>query len=135
MTKEFQIIGSLKGLDDLRVHLEKTALAWSLSQNQLVEINLILEEICSNYIEHGESNALNSIKIQLILENSLLSIRITDEGPEFDPTTVSDPDVHLPIDKRKAGGLGLYFVKHYTDSISYRRINNTNNLFIEKKIK
>ncbi len=135
MTENFQITNSMNGLNDLRLKLERIASAWSLSQTQLFEINLVLEEICMNYIEHTENAENSCIGVELVLENSTVFITITDTGPEFDPTKVADPDVCLPAHKRKAGGLGLYLVRHYIDKISYKRTNDTNVLFIEKKLK
>ena len=134
LVEEFQIINSVKGLNELRVNVERIAFSWSLSKKQLFEIHLIIEEVCANYIEHVESNVLSFIGVELCLEKSKILITITDNGPEFDPTKMTDPNVHLPIDERTAGGLGLYLVRHYSDSISYRRTNNTNILIIEKKL-
>lgn len=134
MDECFQIINSIRSLDDLRVRLRRIAKAWSLSKRQLFEINLIIEEICMNYIEHSECVANSSIGVHLSLGESVVSITITDKGPGFDPTKVSDSDVCLPMEQRKAGGLGLCLVKHFTDKISYVRVNDTNTLCIEKKI-
>ena len=130
----FQIQNSGKGLDELRVHLEEIASSWSLSKKQLFEINLIIEEIYTNYTEHAENNRLYPVKVKLCREKDKLGITITDQGPEFDPTGTTDPDVTLPIDQRETGGLGLYLVRHYTDTITYTRTDNTNTLHIEKKL-
>ncbi len=132
--EEFQIQNFSKGLDELRVNLGRIASSWSLSKKQLFEINLIVEEIYANYTEHVENNTIHPVEIKLCREKDKLVITITDQGPEFDPTKIPDPDVHLPIDQRKAGGLGLYLVKHYADTISYTRTDNTNILHIEKKL-
>ena len=134
IVEEFQIQNSSKGLDELRVNLERIASSWSLSKKQLFEINLIIEEIYANYTEHVENNTMHPVEIKLCREKDKLIIAITDHGPEFDPTKTPDPDVHLPIDKRKAGGLGLYLVKYYADSISYSRTDKTNILHIKKKL-
>jgi serine/threonine-protein kinase RsbW len=132
--EEFQILNSGKGLDQLRLHLEKIASSWNLSGKQLVEINLIIEEIYSNYTKHVEDNRMQPVEIRLNQEKDTLVITISDHGPEFDPTETTDPDVTLPIDQRKPGGLGLYLVRHYADSISYTRTENTNRLQIVKKL-
>jgi serine/threonine-protein kinase RsbW len=134
MVKEFQIINSIEGLNALKIHLERIAHSWNLSKQQLFEINFIIEEICANFIEHVEDSAESPIGVKLHLEKAKIFITVTDKGPEFDPTKITDPDVHLPIDKRKAGGLGLYLVRHYADSISYVRNHNINTLYIEKKL-
>lgn len=136
MIDHFTITSSLQGLKDLKGHLERIAFAWSLSKKQLFEINLILEEICMNSISHvKENNITNEIGVTLSLEKLLLTITVTDQNPEFDPTRVSDPDVWLPLHKRKAGGLGLYLVRQYTDHISYTRAGNTNTLIMTKELK
>jgi len=134
MTENFQITSTMDGLNDLRLQLERIASAWSLSRRQLFEINLVMEEICMNYIEHTENAERSCIGVGLVLENSTLFITITDAGPEFDPTKVAAPDVCLPAQKREPGGLGLYLVRHYINKISYKRINGTNVLFMEKKL-
>lgn len=135
MTENFQIINSMDGMNDLRLQLERIASNWSLSKRQLFEINLVLEELCMNYIEHTEDDESSCIGMELVLKNSTVFIKITDSGPEFDPTKVAAPDVSLPQHQRKAGGLGLYLVKHYIDKVSYERTNDTNVLLIEKKLK
>ena len=135
MTENFQITNSMDGLNDLRLQLERIAFSWGLSKRQLFEINLVLEEICMNYIEHTENAESSCIEVKLVLEDSTVFITITDTGSEFDPTKVADPDVCLPGHKREAGGLGLYLVKHYINKISYKRRNGTNVLFIEKILK
>ncbi len=132
--EEFQILNGGQGLDQLRLHLERIASSWSLSKKQLFEINLIIEEIYTNYTEHVEDNRIHPVEIRLCREKDTLVITITDHGPEFDPTEPTDPDVTLPIDQRKPGGLGLYLVRHYADSISYTRTENTNRLQIVKKL-
>lgn len=134
MIEEFQIINSKKGLGDLRVSLERIALSWNFSKKQLFEINLILEELCANYIEHVGEDKMSFLEIKLFLDGSDLSITFQDNGPPFNPTRVSPPDVDLPIEQRTAGGFGLHLVKHYTDKISYSRKNDKNIIYMEKKL-
>jgi len=135
MVEKFQISNSLAGLDTLRVNLERIARTWALSGKQLFEINFLIEEICANSIEHTEPDAIDYVGISLSLEDAKFFISITDHGPQFDPTKTADPDVNLPAKERKAGGLGLYLVKHFADKISYARTDNTNTVTIEKKLK
>ncbi len=135
MIAEFQIINSPKGLHDLRVSLEKIASSWNFSKKQLFEINLILEELCANYIKHVGGEANSFIDLKLSSDGSNLSITVKDDGPPFNPTDIPIPDVTVPVDLRKAGGLGLHFVRYYTDSFSYSRKNGKNIIYITKKLK
>ena len=135
MLEKFQISNSLAGLETLRVNLARIAIAWGISEKQLFEINFLIEEICANSIEHTGPDAIDFIGVRLSLEKANLVITITDHGPQFDPTETIDPDVNLPVGDREAGGLGLYLVKHFADTISYLRTDNTNTVTIEKKMK
>jgi anti-sigma regulatory factor (Ser/Thr protein kinase) len=132
--ENFQIEKSGKGLEELRTQLERIATSWNLSDQQLFELNLIIEEIYVNSIEHVANRQMYPVQIKLCRDKDKLVITIADQGPKFAPTKTTDPDIHLSIDKRKAGGLGLFLVRHYADSISYTRTDNTNILHIEKKL-
>lgn len=135
LNEKFQIVNSLEGLDELKTHLNRIAASWGLSKKILFETNIIIEEICTNYIQHVEHNDQSPVDIELCLEDNILLIVITENGPEFDPTQTINPDIHLPLEERKAGGLGLYLVRYYADNISYTRKKNTNILSVTKKIK
>ncbi len=134
MIAEFQVINSKKGLHDLRVFLERIALSWKLTPRQLFEINLILEELCTNYIEHAGGDEKSSLEINLSSDSSNLAITVKDNGPPFNPTKVAVPDFNLPIDQRSAGGIGLHLVRQYTDEILYSRKNGKNITRMKKKL-
>jgi len=135
LNETFQIDNSLEGLDELKTHLNRIAASWGLSKKILFETNIIIEEICTNYMEHVEHNLHSPVEVELCLKDNILLIVITETGPKFDPTKTSKPDIHLPLEERKAGGLGLYLVQYYADSISYTRKKNTNILSVTKIIK
>ena len=131
---KFTIVASPSGLKELQREVDELATPWDLSQKQLFEIHLILEEICTNYIEHSAADQLATIDIQLQHRGSTLTITTTDTGPEFDPTAVEAPDTRLPMEEREAGGLGLHLVRHFTESITYSRKAHTNTLVITKDL-
>ena len=53
-------------------------------------------------------------------------VTITDDGQPFNPTTVPDPDLSVPGEKRKAGGLGTMLMRKMCDRIAYRREEHQN---------
>ena len=133
MSMEFQISGSLEGLDDLREKLEHLVSSWGLSKQALFELNLVLEELCSNYIEHSGETSRSEVKIKLSMNSSEFVITISDSGPPFDPTKRPPPDLKQPLAERQSGGLGLHFVRHFTDQIIYSREKRQNIVTIIKK--
>ncbi len=135
MCEYSQKIKSLEGLQALGDELDRLAPVWGISKKDLFEINLIIEEVCTNYIEHGEGGGKNCIGVSITLAGSVVLITIRDQGPRFDPTAVADPELDLPMEERREGGLGLYFVKHFADKVLYSRQDNSNVLTIEKTLK
>ncbi|MBR1503315.1 MAG: ATP-binding protein [Prevotella sp.] len=55
---------------------------------------------------------------------------IIDDGILFDPTSYPEPDLSLPADQREPGGLGIYFMRRMSDSLTYRREDGKNILTI-----
>ncbi len=98
--------------------------------------NLCLEELLTNTIKYGYSdNQTHEIGIELNLENGEMSIRIVDDAGPFDPTSDAPaPETESPIEERPIGGLGIFLVTRFTDSIQYDRQHNHNYLTLRKRL-
>jgi len=134
MTEEFEIVNSIDGLSTLKNAVERIALAWDLTEKVTLEVNLILEELCANYYEHSGDDASHSIRIRLSLEGNRMTMNVRDSGPPFNPDTIAAPNFDKSLEDRESGGLGLYFVKHFAEEVSYIRENDLNILTITKSI-
>jgi anti-sigma regulatory factor (Ser/Thr protein kinase) len=55
-----------------------------------------------------------------------LVIEITDWGIPFDPRHIPEPNIDLPVENLKAGGLGIWIVQNLTEELHYRRENEKN---------
>ncbi|MBM9603811.1 ATP-binding protein [Desulfopila inferna] len=106
-----------------------------LNHRDIFEINLILDEVCTNIFEYNPETEDLFIKIEATCEDDLLQMIIRDNGIPFQPTAVAAPDTRLPLEKRKAGGLGLMLVKRYTDTIAYKRLKGLNQTTLTKKLR
>ena len=58
----------------------------------------------------------------------------SDNGIPFNPLTVK-PDPTLSFFDREEGGLGISFIRQFSDSQRYERIDGWNRLYIVKKMK
>lgn len=96
------------------------------------EINLILDEICTNIFVHNSIKPKISITIEDV--NNSIRITIVDNGMPFDPTSTITPETNLPLEKREPGGLGILLVKKFSSYLSYVREKSTNKTIIEKTI-
>ena len=92
-------------------------------------VNLALEELGVNIMNHGYDEGLHEFDITLISEDDTLTIEIVDDGRPFDPLhDAKQPDVGAAIEDRPIGGLGVYFVREMMDEMHYRREDGKNHL-------
>lgn len=59
-----------------------------------------------------------------------LAVEFGDQGFEFNPLTVDSPDLALNLEQRQIGGLGVFLLKAFAHSLSYRRENGWNRLTV-----
>jgi anti-sigma regulatory factor (Ser/Thr protein kinase) len=107
----------------------------NLSRRKCCEIQLVLEEIFSNIVNHGFADKReHDIDITITFQKDLLTIRFEDDGKAFDPTDAPCPDTRCAIERRLVGGLGVHFVKHFIDTCSYRREKDKNIMILKKQL-
>jgi serine/threonine-protein kinase RsbW len=71
-----------------------------------------------------------SVEVELEVSHKKLSLRIIDEGHTFKPEAVPEPD----LDALPEGGMGLYIMRSFMDSVEYQRVQNRNVLTMEKAL-
>ena len=92
--------------------------------HDVFSIKLALEEALVNAIKHG--NQLDRDKKVLISYRLLpdrFEIRITDEGPGFDPNDVPDPTAVENLER--PCGRGLMLMRHYMTEVNYNDRGNS----------
>jgi anti-sigma regulatory factor (Ser/Thr protein kinase) len=130
----FQFTNAAAELSSLTKAVESMARQWGLTDRQLFEVNLILEELCVNVMHHGRQPEGKPINIEIEKDRDVLVIILTDEGQPFDPTSVPTQDTAQPLAGRKAGGLGIHLVRQFTRSMEYRREQGKNIITLRKSI-
>ncbi len=84
---------------------------------------LVLDELFSNVVIHGFGHsARGHVWVQAQRHPDEVEVSITDDAPPFDPLRYALPDVNLPIEERRVGGLGLMLVRRTADRLEYRRL-------------
>ena len=101
-------------------------------QSKLVyAVNLILEEILMNIIKYGyDDEEYHEIEVQIEVEQEEVALTVIDDGKEFNPLTIPQPDRSKSAMDRLEEGLGLQFVRHMRNAMEYRREENKNILRI-----
>ncbi len=101
--------GRLVGLDDEALH-------W---------ISVAIRESVINAIKHGNRNdSSKSVFVDFACLPPAcpteLVVRVRDQGEGFDPSTVLDP--LAPENMLKSSGRGIFFMRHFMDDVSLRRM-------------
>ena len=122
----FQIKKDRDGLTILSEQLEILSKRWQIHHKDVLQLNLILDELITNIIEHGGGCAKCPIEIRMEKTDSHFKVQLSDGGPPFDPTKGKSADISQPIGERKCGGLGILFVRKFSDYCSYQRKNEKN---------
>ena len=74
------------------------------------KVSIAVDEIYSNIINYSGA-AIATISYDLMT--------FTDDGIPYNPLEAEDPDVTLPAEERKIGGLGIFMGKNMTEGMEY----------------
>lgn len=93
---------------------------------------LALAEALNNIVEHAYSEGVLGT-VEVLIEGMPDGVRCTlvDEGDAFPGGSVpsdTEPDVDVAFDELPEGGFGWHILLSLTDTISYSRLDDTNQL-------
>jgi anti-sigma regulatory factor (Ser/Thr protein kinase) len=100
--------------------VEATAAALQVNRDVIDDMLQAVDESVTNIIVHGYHEQAGDVEIGVSLEGDALVVRLCDQAPLFNPTLVPPPDLTLPLEKRRFGGLGIYLARQFVDSMTYR---------------
>jgi len=102
-----------------------------LTDDATFKLTLALDEIVANVVRHGfDDDREHRIEVKVTVDDRTVTASVEDDGLEFDPREAPVPDLDLPIEMRKPGGLGMHLVRATMDSVEYRREDGRNILTI-----
>jgi len=126
---------TLSELDRLHVILLEIQDEWQLSGKFILQLNLVLDELFTNVVSYGYvDNSEEKVCITLLRRDNLMEITMSDSGKPFDPTLAKKPELDRLLAEVPDGGLGIFLVHQYTDTIHYKRADDKNILTLTKKI-
>lgn len=116
--------------------VEQVLAAEGVGESPIFKVTLALEEAVMNIINYAFDGvpAPHRIALSLTVAPDRLSTELTDNGREFDPAGMPEPDVTLPLEQRAVGGLGLHLIRTMMDRVEYRRLNEENRLVMERAL-
>ena len=124
----FSVNTSLDELAMVRTTISEQLVKFPLTEIEINQIVLSVDEICANLVLHAEKKKLaDSIEISLIKEENGIRVNILDHCISYNPITNKENNIDSLIKERKKGGIGLILVNRIMDNIEYR-IEETYNI-------
>ena len=98
------------------------------------QVMLAVEEAVMNVIGYAFEGQPppHSITVRLDIDAAKIAAEVSDNGRPFDPTAMPEPDLSLPLEQRRVGGLGVHLMRNMMDRLDYRRDGGRNVLRLEK---
>lgn len=124
----------LESLNEFREFLkEHLASTPGVTDEVLYDVQLAVDEACTNIITHGYAGLdPGSIILDLEVHPRQLTVTITDFGHSFEPDSTPIPDVDAPIEERELGGFGLFFIQQSMDEMDYQVTEDGNKMILTR---
>lgn len=121
-----QSTAKLENLAAATAFVEDCADRFGLDPKKKFGLLVAMEEafvnICSYAYPEGEGPA----ELSCGSDGDLFVLEIADRGRPFNVLTLPAPDTTSDIMDRKIGGLGVYFIRTFTDDVCYREEDGQN---------
>ena len=96
------------------------------------KLSVVVEELVLNIVDYANSDYLD---VEIIRDEKCITLRFHDGGIPFNPLEKEEPDFTIPLEDRKIGGLGIFMVIKYMDTVTYERTGEENILTVRKNVK
>jgi serine/threonine-protein kinase RsbW len=122
-TFDLKTESSLDGLSKIGDFILESVKRSGLDQREIFHLMMAVDEACTNIIKYSGSD---EIKIKCDVEDDRVVVDIRDRGVTFNLLEAPSPEIDLPLQERKIGGLGIYFIRTLIDEVKYRREGEEN---------
>ena len=90
------------------------------------QISLAIEEMFVNIADYAYQGKKGNCFLTIEFNDNKFTFTFEDEGIPFNPIEKENPNINLPVQDRKVGGLGIYITKTIMDEVKYKYENNKN---------
>lgn len=107
-------------LAEVRAAIRDVARACEAPSTCIDDLVQAVDEAVTNVIVHGYRGEPGTIDLTAELIGDDIVITLEDRAPTFDPTAVPTPDLSIPPQHRRPGGMGVHLMRLAVDSIQHR---------------
>lgn len=106
-------------LAKLRHFIEQQAVRTPASEEEIFDLVQAVDEAATNTIVHGYRNGMGEVEVELEYAPGRITVVLRDQALVFDPTTLPEPDLRLPLHQRPLGGLGVHLIRRCVNEFSH----------------
>ncbi len=134
--KEITVEAKVPNITAITAFIDEELEKAGCSMKAQMQMDIAADEVFANVSMYAYAPETGDVTVGLEIdgETKTATLQFRDRGIPFDPTLVEEPDVTLPAEKRRIGGLGIFMVKKSMDSVHYEYRDGQNILTITKKI-
>ena len=92
-------------------------------EDEIYQIELAVDEACSNVVKHAYSQDKDkkehSIELEIHFDEKEFSVKVLDRGQGFDPSQLPQTNMKSYLEKFQVGGLGIRLMKSLMDQVEY----------------
>ena len=123
LQRSITLPNDVQTIPQLATFIDEVCEALEFDAGQTMEMNLAVEEAVVNVMNYAyPKGTVGTVQIDAEANEERLKFTITDYGAPFDPTTYAKADTTLSAEDRPIGGLGIFMIRQYMDSINYERV-------------
>jgi serine/threonine-protein kinase RsbW len=112
---------SLKNLEKICDYVTHCAEDAGLNEAEVYAVQLAVDEASTNIIEHGYGQECpNRIDVTCDIQEDGLKVVIYDDAEPFNPESVPDPEINVPLEEIKPRGLGIFLMRQMMDEVHYQ---------------
>lgn len=114
------VASDTENLEVIRDFVRRLALRAGFSPEQAEQIELAVDEACTNVIKHAHKyNPRRLMHIIVLVDDQKIEIRVEDKGPGFRVEHLKPPKITEKITNAQAGGLGIHIMKTIMDKVEF----------------
>ncbi len=127
--RTLSVSNATENLSKVRTFVTEAMRDGGVGQEDENRIILAVDEAVSNIIEHAYENTLDGeITVAVAARDGQFSVTISDQGKQFDPGVIADPDLEEHIKLGKKRGLGLFLMRQVMDEVNFHYREGSENV-------
>ena len=125
---ELRFSNSPSAIEDSCAAVVRFLEPFGLSARTLHRAEVILEELVSNLVRHGEG--VRELRVIAAVRDGVVGLVVEDDGAPFNPFDHPEPQPFTRLQDAELGGLGILLVTRFSSATSYERIGDRNRITV-----